>query len=124
MEEKILSMTNEYGKKFVANLLGRYKFLGIEEKDDNRKEIFVIVERDEKIYAIVLPMASSIDDGCCFFGSLDYFAIIQANNKAGLKTYWSVSDNPIHPKWYLGHDDEKLHAFVKEYRRILDKYSH
>lgn len=101
MKEKILKMTNDFGKKFFG-WIAKYEILGVERRKGNisRHEFTVIYKYpDGKIFTAIFPDADSKDDGTCFFGSLDHFARCYAADMTGCKMNYSGSrDFPMYEK--------------------------
>ena len=127
MKKKVYAMTNDFGKKFLNDWFKKYDIIGVEEDTDNlRKEFFIIYKYPQNttngfgIAVAVLPQKDSINDGCCFFGDLDYFARIHACNKVGLKILWMPNGTPMWPVWYA--DKENFLKFKKVYDELKGKY--
>jgi hypothetical protein len=123
MKEKILSMTNDYGKKFFS-WISKYEMLGIERTDNNvsRKEFTVIFrDSDGCVRAAIFPDADTANDGTCFFGDLEHFAMCYAEEKAKVRLRLNYNGHLYWPVWYLNEEDFlRWHKFYKEMKQ---KYS-
>lgn len=118
MKEKVLAMTNDFGKKFFG-WISKYEILGIERTSSNasRKEFTVVYKYPNgNISTAVFPDAGTTDNGSCFFGDLDHFARCYAADMAKCKMNYSFSrDVPMYEK-----DWAAWHRFYEE---MIQKYS-
>ena len=123
MKEKILEMTNEYGKKFFS-WISKYDILGIERTENNilRQEFTVIFrDSDSCVRAAVFPDASTKNDGTCFFGDLEHFSMCYAEQKAKVRLRLRNNGHLMWPVWYLSEDD--FLRWKKFYDEMKQKYS-
>ena len=122
-KEKVLSMTNEFGKKFFG-WISKYEILGIEKTDSNisRKEFTVIFkDSDSCVRAAIFPDADTKDDGTCLFGDLKHFAMCYAEQMSGVRLRLTNSGHLYWPVWYLGEED--FLRWKKFYDEMMQKYS-
>ena len=123
MKEKILSMTNDFGKKFFS-WISRYEILGIEKtpSDETRKEFTVIFrDSDGCVRAAIFPDADSTNDGTCFFGALEHFSMCYAEEKANVRLRLRNNGHLYWPVWYL--EKEDFLRWKKFYDEMKQKYS-
>ena len=123
MKEKILSMTNDFGKKFFS-WISRYEILGIEKtpSDERRKEFTVIFrDSDGCVRTAIFPDADSTNDGTCFFGDLEHFSMCYAEEKANVRLRLRNNGHLYWPVWYL--EKEDFLRWKKFYDEMKQKYS-
>ena len=123
MKEKILSMTNDFGKKFFS-WISRYEILGTEKTPSNemRKEFTVIFrDSDGCIRAAIFPDAETENDGTCFYGDLEHFSMSYAEQKAKVHLRLRNNGNLMWPVWYLSEED--FLRWKKFYDEMKQKYS-
>lgn len=123
MKEKVLEMTNDFGKKFFG-WISKYEILGIERtpSDDLRKEFTVIFrDSDSCVCAAIFPDACTNNDGCCFFGDLEHFAMRYAEQMAGVTLRLRNNGHLMWPVWYLTEED--FLRWKKFYDEMKQKYS-
>lgn len=120
-KELVYSMTNTYGSKFLDSYLKDVEFLGIADKDEVRKE-FYLVYRNLKgeVFTCVLPLKENPDDCCCFFGSLIHFAAMYAEKKASVIIH-TIGSNFLWPSFYLR--EAQFNRWYHFYNEIIEKYS-
>ena len=121
-KEKVLSMTNEFGKKFFG-WISKYDILGIEKTPSNisRKEFTVIFrDSDNCVRAAIFPNADTKDDGTCFFGDLKHFAMCYAEQMANVNLRLRNSGQLMWPVWYLNEND--FLRWKKFYDEMISKY--
>jgi len=118
MKEKILAMTNDFGKRFFG-WIEKYDILGIERSPSNisRKEFTVVYRNSEgKINTAVFPDADTNENGTCFFGSLDHFSRSYAAGMAKCPMNYSGSrDVPMFEKDWS--------SWKRYYDEMMRKYS-
>ncbi len=121
--QEIMEMTNEYGKKFLSSYLKNADFLGIEKTESNisRKEFTLITKERGKIYAAILPDKGTNDDGSCFFGDLNHFAMCYAEGKSGIRLHLQNSGKLMWPVWYT--EKEDFLRWKKIYDEMMQKYA-
>ena len=121
---QVMAMTNDHGKKFLASWFAKKDILGIEKTASNvsRKE-FTIVYRELKgdIRTAILPCAETSDDGCCFFGDMEYFTILYALEQNNIKPLWKNNGYVMWPVWYT--TKEEFEKFLSTYKELKMKYS-
>ena len=123
MKEKILSMTNEHGKKFFS-WISKYEILGTEKTPSNisRKEFTVLFrDSDGCVRAAIFPDANTNDDGTCFFGDLRHFAMCYAEQKANVCLRLRNNGSLAWPAWYLTIEDFSRWKIF--YDEMMRKYS-
>ena len=122
--QKIKEMTNDHGKKFLDMWFTKKEILGVEKTKSNigRKE-FTIVYRElgGDIRTAVLPCSENSNDGCCFFGNLEYFVRFYALEQNNIKVKWSNNGNVMWPVWYTSKED--FQRFLRTYKALEAKYS-
>lgn len=118
--KEIFPLTNEQGRKFLSYLQGA-RLLGIGQTEENksRKEFYVVYVRGSVPRVAILPTKESPDDGSCFFGTLDYFAVVAACNKIGVRVFWQRYDRPMFPEWA---GKEKYAQYKREYDNFITKF--
>jgi hypothetical protein len=123
-KEKVYQMTNDHGKRFLNDWFLSKEILGIERTESNisRKE-FTIIYRypDGNICAAVLPDESTINNGCCFFGDLQHFAMCYAEGKTNVRLRLCNSGKLMWPVWYT--EKEDFLQWKKFYDEMMQKYS-
>lgn len=123
MKEKILEMTNDYGKKFFG-WISKYEMLGIEKTTNNisRHEFTVIFrDSDNCVRAAIFPDADTTNDGTCFFGDLEHFSMCYAEEKANVRLRLRNNGHLYWPVWYL--EKEDFLRWKKFYDEMKQKYS-
>lgn len=123
MKEKVLSMTNDFGKKFFG-WISKYDIIGIERTPTNdlRKEFTVLFkDSDGQIRAAIFPDACTNDNGCCFFGDLEHFAMCYAEQMSGVRLHLRNNGNLMWPVWYLSEKD--FLRWKRFYDEMKKKYS-
>lgn len=115
-KEQVCSLTNEHGKKFVNMYLKNVRFDAIIKTDNNksRKEFTLVFKFDSEnhISCAILPISTSIDNGCCFFGDINHFAETVANHIFGItdsRYAWRFSDEDFNRYW------KTVDSIVKRY---------
>ena len=119
--QQLKEMTNDYGKKFVG-WIENNRILGVEITESNqlRNEFTVLYESQNGVYTAILPNKDDKNDGCCFFGDLQHFAMCYAAGKTGLITKW-MGHKMIWPAWYT--EKELFDEWKRHYDSMMQKYS-
>lgn len=120
--KEIESMTNNHGKKFLGWLAG-CNILGVERTETNicRKEFTLVYEGKSGVMTAVLSDRGTENDGNCFYGNLEHFAMNFAAEKSGIRLKLRNSGNIMWPAWYTSQED--FNRWKVFYDEIMQKYS-
>lgn len=115
--------TNQAGREFLKDK----KILGVETKQDSRRELYVaFMAYNGKPYFCVVPQSDGTTSPC-YFGDLEYFATVHACDVAGIMCHWKDNGRPAWPKWFIDFDDPQDSAqwdvFIKTYKNTINKYN-
>lgn len=132
--QQVKEMTNVHGKKFLDMWFKDCKILGIEIGGSNscRKEFTLVYESvnhdrysgkitGTEICTAVLPNKDSSNDGCCFFGDIEHFAMVYAEEKANVRLRMNYNCKLMWPVWYL--EKEDFLRWKSFYNEMIRKYS-
>lgn len=117
--------TNIAGREFLKKI-NNCEILGlITPQENSRRESYVLYRsKDKKIYCCVVPQSDGKTTPC-YFGDLEYFAIIYACSVSGIKCQWNKNDRPAWPSWFMDFsnkkDREKWGNFIDAYNNIINK---
>jgi hypothetical protein len=132
--QQVKEMTNDHGKKWLDMWFNDKEILGVEVGGDNksRKEFTIIYNSvtrnwrtgeivNEEVCTAVLPNKETNNNGCCFFGNLQHFAMNYAAGLSGVRLRMSNNGRLIWPVWYTEKDD--FLRWKKYYDEMMQKYS-
>lgn len=108
--------TNTNGYRFIKGL----NLLGIERKNDNRNEMFIIYKTLKGLAVAVIPCTDG-DTQPCYFGGLEYFATVMGCDAAGIKARYNNEGLIVWPVWYSS--PEQWNVFINKYNAIINKYT-
>ena len=122
--QEIMEMTNDHGKNFLKTWFAKKRILGVEMSKSNiRRKEFTIIYREllGNIRTAVLPNAETFNDGCCFFGDIEYFTRLYALEKNNINPKWRIDGDIIWPVWYT--TKEEFEKFLSTYKELKKRYS-
>lgn len=122
--QQVMAMTNDHGKKFLNMWFAKKNIIGVEKTESNvcRKEFTIIYsELKGDIFTAVLPCAETTNNGCCFFGNLEHFAMCYAEGKSGVRLRLRNSGKLMWPVWYT--EEEDFARWKACYDEMMQKYS-
>lgn len=116
MIDVIQNRTNDAGITFIKRWLRNVEILGIEDNRGTREEFFVIYKReDNEIRVACLPELGSTN-APCFFGSLNHYATVVAQQTAGVTGRFCNTSI-----YWLPNETQRKMA-IDTYNRIIKQY--
>ena len=133
--QQVKEMTNDYGKKFLDFWFKEKEILGVERGGNNncRKEFTIVYVSENldwhtgkvtstEICTAVLPDKDSKNDGCCFFGDLQHFSMVYAEEKSGVRLRMNPQNCKLMwPVWYT--EEKDFLRWKSYYDEMMKKYS-
>lgn len=120
---EVYNKTNNHGKKFLDTWFKNSEILGIEITESNklRREFTIVYKAVVGFATAILPLSTENCDSCCFFGDIEHFSMIFAEEKANVKLKLRNNGRLLWPVWYLKKED--FLRWEKYYNEMVKKYS-